>query len=111
MRARRRRRIREIPKLDYFAPLGKEEYQELIVLTFDELEALRLADMEGMYHEEAAKLMGVSRATFGRILEQARKKVSEAIIQGKALKIEGGMVITNEKGQSPTEYCICPSCG
>ncbi len=54
----------------------------------DELEALRLADFEGLYHEEAAKHMDISRATFGRIIDSARHKVAEAILQGKALRIE-----------------------
>jgi predicted DNA-binding protein (UPF0251 family) len=57
-------------------------------LSLDELEAIRLADYEGRYHEEAAKNMAVSRATFGRILSKARKKVAEAIVDGKALRIE-----------------------
>lgn len=53
----------------------------------DELEAIRLADYEGLYHEEAAAKMDVSRATFGRVLNTARRKVADAIINGKALKI------------------------
>lgn len=57
---------------------------------FDELEAVRLADMEGQYQEKAAKAMEVSRATFGRIVESARRKIVEALVLGKALKIEGG---------------------
>lgn len=54
----------------------------------DELEALRLCDLEGLYHDRAAELIGVSRQTLGRILEQARKKVIEALVEGKALRIE-----------------------
>jgi uncharacterized protein len=57
-------------------------------LMLDELEALRLADYEGQYHQDAAREMKVSRATFGRILNNARHKVAEALTQGKALKIE-----------------------
>ena len=63
---------------------------EEVVLTVDEFEAVRLADYRGLYHESAARLMGISRQTFGRIIESARKKVSEALIKGRALKIEGG---------------------
>ncbi len=59
-----------------------------VSLGMDELEALRLADYEGRYHQEAAREMKVSRATFGRILNEARRKVAEALLQGKALKIE-----------------------
>lgn len=57
-------------------------------LTLPELEALRLADLEGLYQEEAARRMGVSRATFGRILEGARRKVAEALVTGKGLEVE-----------------------
>ena len=61
---------------------------EEMFLGIDELEAIRLADYEGRYHEEAARDMKVSRATFGRIVKGARRKVAEALIKGKALKIE-----------------------
>ena len=57
-------------------------------LEIDELEALRLADYEGLYQQEAAERMNVSRATFGRIVEAAHRKVADAILHGKALKIE-----------------------
>ena len=57
-------------------------------MDLDELEAVRLADYEGRYHEDAARDMKVSRATFGRIVNGARRKVAEALILGKALKIE-----------------------
>lgn len=58
-----------------------------VELSGDEVEALRLCDLMGEYHDEAAKKMKISRATFGRIVESARKKVSDAIINGKEIKI------------------------
>jgi predicted DNA-binding protein (UPF0251 family) len=58
------------------------------VLGVDELEAIRLADLNGLYHEKAAKQMRVSRATFGRILENARRKIAKTLVEGKALRIE-----------------------
>jgi predicted DNA-binding protein (UPF0251 family) len=61
---------------------------EQVSLGLDELEAMRLADYDGLYHEEAATSMNVSRATFGRIISEARRKVADAIIHGKALTIE-----------------------
>lgn len=61
-------------------------------MTLDELEALRLADYEGLYHEQGAERMSVSRPTFGRILEAARRKTAEALVYGKSLRIEGGPV-------------------
>lgn len=63
-----------------------------VVITLDELESVRLADFEGLYQERAAELMGVSRPTFGRIVEAARRKIADALIHGKLLRIAGGSV-------------------
>jgi predicted DNA-binding protein (UPF0251 family) len=64
----------------------------LSVLTIDELEAIRLADLEGLAHEAAARRMNVSRPTFGRIVEGARRKVAEALVHGRGIGFEGGVV-------------------
>ncbi len=85
------RRVGSMPQSDYFKPRGIPlSALEEVVLTVDEFEAVRLADLEGLYQEQAAEKMKVSRQTFGRIIESAHKKVAEALVQGKALKIEGG---------------------
>jgi predicted DNA-binding protein (UPF0251 family)/predicted Fe-Mo cluster-binding NifX family protein len=63
-----------------------------VVLTLDEAEALRLADLEGLYQQAAARHMGVSRPTFGRIIESARRKTADALLNGKKLRIAGGVV-------------------
>lgn len=77
------------PGILYFKPRGIPLVDlEEVSLNLDELEALRLADYEGLYHEEAAKQMNISRATFGRILDGARHKTAGAILHGNALKIE-----------------------
>ena len=77
------------PNTSYFKPKGIPVFQlEEVSLSLDELEAIRLADYEGLYHEEAAVRMKVSRATFGRILTEARHKIAEAIVDGKALRID-----------------------
>ncbi len=60
---------------------------EEVLLTLDELEAVRLADRHGLYQEAAAAQMGVSRQTFGNILTSAHRKVAEALLDGKALRI------------------------
>jgi predicted DNA-binding protein (UPF0251 family) len=65
---------------------------EKIEIGLDEFEAIRLADLEGLYHDEAAKDMGVSRATFGRMIEAARHKVANALVNGKMLVVTGGVV-------------------
>lgn len=63
---------------------------EAVELAADELEALRLADFEGLYQEQAAEKMGISRQTFGLIIARAHKKVAEALTLGKAICVEGG---------------------
>jgi len=92
------RRVRGSPKSDYFKPIGVPLTSlEEITLTLDEYEAVRLADLESLYHEEAAEKMRVSRQTFGNIIAAARKKVADSLINGKALKIEGGAVQMMER--------------
>jgi uncharacterized protein len=77
------------PNALYFKPRGIPLANlEEVLLSLDEFEAIRLADHEGLYHVEAAIRMNISRATFGRILDSARGKVADAIINGKALEIE-----------------------
>lgn len=92
-RPRTCRRVNELPQCTYFKPRGMPmSALAEVLLTVDEFEALRLADLEGLYQEDAAARMNVSRATFGRILEAAHRKVADAIVRGKALRIEGGAV-------------------
>jgi len=69
---------------------------EEVVLGLDEFEAVRLADYEQLYQEEAAARMNISRQTFGRIIEAAHKKIADVLINGKALKIEGGDIAVDE---------------
>jgi len=90
-RPRNCRRVGCLPGSQYFKPRGIPlSGLEEIKLTVDEFEALRLADLEGLYQDQAAVKMNVSRQTFGRIIDSGHKKVAEALVQGKALKIEGG---------------------
>jgi predicted DNA-binding protein (UPF0251 family) len=79
---------------------------EEIRLTIDEREAIRLAHLDGMSHEEAGQMMGVSRATFGRIIEQARKVVADALINGKAINVEGG----NYEISCTDRLFVCEKC-
>ena len=79
------------PEVTSFKPQGVPlRFLEEVHLTVEELEALRLKDWEGLEGEEAAQRMQVSRPTFQRVLESARRKVAEALVGGKALRIEGG---------------------
>ena len=78
---------------------------EQVVLTLGEFEAMRLSDYEGLYQEDAAKEMNVSRQTFGRVLQGAHRKIAEALLFGKALMIEGGDYVMVDRNFE------CLSCG
>jgi predicted DNA-binding protein (UPF0251 family)/predicted Fe-Mo cluster-binding NifX family protein len=94
-----------------FCPRGiGSETLESVTLSLDELEAIRLADLRGLYQEAAAREMGVSRQTFGRIIESARRKTAEALLGGKALKIEGGKVRLKTEGDRTMKIAV-PSKG
>ena len=94
-----------VPDAIYFKPAGVPLHLlEEVVLPLDELEALRLADLNGQYQEQAAEQMKISRATFARIVEVARKKVADALINGKALRIEGGPVVIKGDNTMPAGH-------
>ena len=85
------RMIQNLPQVRYFKPRGcpMTSLRE-ITLPVEGFEALRLADIEGLDQDRAAEHMHVSRQTFGRILSSARKALAEAVVLGRALRIEGG---------------------
>lgn len=81
------------PVFNNFKPAGVgSRFLGKVQLSIDEYEALRLADYEGLSHEEAASEMGTSRSTFTRIIERARKKMTDFMINGKMLIIDGGNI-------------------
>ena len=89
-----------------FFPVGKKECElEEVELKVEELEAIRLKDIEGLTQEECAKKMEISRQTFQNIIESGRKKIAIALTQGKAIKIAGG--------HYTTRFCKfrCAKCG
>ena len=88
-RPRKFRRIRFRAGVTYFKPAGipVNELEE-VILTREDMEAIRLKDAEGLEQEEASKKMNISQPTFHRMLTSARKKVAEAIVKGKAIRIE-----------------------
>ena len=94
------RRISGRPASSLFKPAGiPARGLSEVELTLDEFESVRLADFEGLYQEAAALRMGVSRQTFGRIVEAARRKIADALVNGKALRVEGGKAVYDEKEQ------------
>ncbi len=87
----RRRRVWCEPGVAYFKPAGVPmRGLEPVVLTLEEFEAIRLKDHEGLNQTKSAKSMGVSQPTFQRIYDSARKKIADAIVNGKPIRIEGG---------------------
>lgn len=88
-RRRRRRRVGFQPDFKYFGP-GKGGSANEVVLKVEEFEAVRLKDFKGLDQNEAAEKMGISQPTFYRTLLSARKKIADALVNGKALRIEGG---------------------
>ena len=92
-RPRIERRVKEPPRFQRFKPVGiPARLLERIPLTLDEFEALRLADYKDLEHQKSAEEMGISRPTFTRLIDSARKKVAKAIVEGKEIFIMGGTI-------------------
>ncbi|MFZ1615529.1 MAG: DUF134 domain-containing protein [Holophaga sp.] len=100
------KRVEEMPGVNYFKPRAVPlSSLEEVTLSVEELEALRLAHKESLYQQEAAARMGVSRATFGRVLDIAHRKVTKALVDGCALRIEGGFFCMTD----PARCERCPA--
>ncbi len=85
------RRVEFLPNVTYFKPAGVPlRNLEEVSMSVEEAEALRLKDLEGLEQEQGAEKMNVSRPTFQRILASARQKIADALLNGKAIRIEGG---------------------
>ena len=107
VRPQKDRFVKFDPNISYFKPRGiPMQNLEEVRLAIDEGEAIRLADLLGLSHAEAGRRMGVSRATFGRIVQKARKTVADALINGKAINIEGG----NFKMVDAARFFRCHHC-
>lgn len=107
-RPKRWRKVSNPPKISGFKPYGlnsEDSNAEPIFLRFEEYEAVRLCDYEGMNHHEASLVMGVSRPTLTRIYATARQKIAEALVQGKQINIEGGKIYFD------SEWYHCHQCG
>ncbi|NLY74999.1 MAG: DUF134 domain-containing protein [Firmicutes bacterium] len=90
------RKVAFIPGVRLYIPVGVAQCNlEENVLKIEELEAIRLKDLEGLEQEECAELMEISRQTFQRILIEARKKIADSLVNGKAVRIEGGNFTSN----------------
>lgn len=105
-RPKRIRRMTSPPKFKGFKPVGlSEKTQPVVVLNFEEYEAIRLSDFELHGQVEASQIMSVSRPTYTRIYESARRKVAQAFVNGSPIVFEGGKVYFD------SEWYSCNSCG
>jgi len=85
------RRVAFLPGTTYFKPAGIPlRALEEVIVSVEEAEAIRLKDLEGLEQEQCAEKMSISRPTFQRVLESARRKIAEVLLHGKAIRIEGG---------------------
>ena len=120
----RMRRIELPPRFVHFKPAGvPRRHLERVALSIDELEAVRLADLDGLEHLEASERMQISRTTFTRLIEKARRKIADALIEGKDLVVEGGNVEFAsalyrcrdcgdiKPGPDNEDADLCPECG
>lgn len=106
-RPKKNRIVAGDPQVSYFKPRGIPLRQlEEVTLSVDEMEALRLADKENLSQADAGEKMGVSRATFGRIVQRARHLVAEALVEGKAIRVEGG----SYQLSCIERYFLCEQC-
>ena len=120
------RRVAFLPSVTYFKPAGipLRSLSE-VQISVEEAEAIRLKDLEGLGQEEGAKRMNISRPTFQRVLASARQKMADALLNGKAIRIEGGSFemassrfkcLNGHEWEVPFELMmsqpprLCPSC-
>lgn len=83
--------VAQLPATNFFKPVGvPTALLQAVRLSVEEVEAIRLKDLEGLEQEQCAERMHISRPTFHRILESARAKLADALINGKMVQIEGG---------------------
>ena len=96
-RPKRNRIVKVPPPMEGFKPFGVPITDlEPVILLFEEFEALRLSDYEGLEQEQAAQQMDISRPSYTRIINKARKSIARAFVEGKAIFIEGGNFVTDD---------------
>jgi len=93
-RPRKTKIVEGEPRIGHFSPRGKPGRPDEAVVAVEEFEAIRLHDYLGMQQKKAAEMMGISQQSFSRIVREARKKVSGAIVNAKIIRIEGGYFVS-----------------
>nr|WP_238543519.1 DUF134 domain-containing protein [Pelosinus sp. HCF1] len=111
-RPHKERRVEQLPPTTHYKPVGipLRDIEE-VILTIEEMEAIRLADIEQLDQASAAERMEVSRPTFHRIVNSAHQKIAAALWQGHALRVDGGNFRIAHRFQADPRHCICHTCG
>ena len=99
-RPKKYRIVRIDPKIRQFSPRGKPGRPDECVLTVDEFEAIRLADLTNLSQKEAARSMHISQQTFSRVLARARKGLAKGLVSGATIKIQGGQYVISSREDS-----------
>ncbi|MFA5145181.1 MAG: DUF134 domain-containing protein [Candidatus Omnitrophota bacterium] len=102
-RPKKYRIVRQDPRISQFSPRGKPGRPDEVELSMDQFEAIRLADYMGLGQKEAAKSMRISQQTFSRVLKKARKSLANGLVNGAAIKIQGGSYIISSRENSPPD--------
>lgn len=103
------RLVKVDPKISQFSPRGKPGRPDEVDLSMDGFEAVRLADLVGLSQKEAAKSMRVSQQTFSRILRKAHRIIAEALVNGKIIRIQGGVYVISTRQKSPDKNREVPA--
>lgn len=112
VRPHKERRVEKLPPVTHYKPAGIPlRSLEEITLTIEEMEAIRLADIELLDQAAAAERMEISRPTFHRILNKAHQKIAAALWQGQALRVDGGNFKIAHHCQTSLRYFTCEACG
>ncbi|MBU3213770.1 DUF134 domain-containing protein [Clostridium estertheticum] len=109
-RPKKWRRVCTLPGVNIFGPVDiSENISELIIMTVEEYETIRLMDLSGLNQEETAGVMRVARSTVQRIYDDARRKLADSLVNGKLLKIEGGnyKLCSDFEDKENCDDCIC----
>ncbi|AGY54448.1 hypothetical protein BRDCF_p1821 [Bacteroidales bacterium CF] len=100
------RKVGNVPSFKVFKPVGQDESVSPVIMYLEEYEAIRLSDYMNLSQVESASVMGVSRPTYARIYDNARKKIAEAFVNGKPVVFEGGKVYFDSSWYH-CKNCLC----
>jgi len=112
VRPQKERRIENLPPITHYKPVGIPLHDiEEIIVTIEEMEAIRLADIEQLDQATAAASMEISRPTFHRIINLAHQKIATALWQGQAIRVDGGKFRIDHQCRTDLRHCCCHTCG